>query len=229
MMSVVMAMPRTRRPNSLDQIEIFLGGVSAMHRLQNSVRAGLQRQMHVLDQLRQGGERADQIVAKTDRMRRSETQAFQAVDLVDGFEQLHERTLVVDASEIRAGHKDSRSGRASVTSFTPRETRSRTSRTISSIERLRSAPRVCGTMQNVQCMLQPCMIETNAVACFGASTCSRIVACEPASSADVDDREARIVHSRRVRAFLSDQLPPRNQPRDEISACRRPDRRAADS
>jgi len=25
--------------------------------------------------------------------------------------------------------------------------------------------RVCGTMQNVQCMLAACMIETNAVAC----------------------------------------------------------------
>ena len=33
----------------------------------------------------------------------------------------------------------------------------------------RSAPRVLGTMQNVQCMLQPCMIETNAVTCRGAS------------------------------------------------------------
>src|SRR6202521_3505333 len=70
----------------------------------------------------------------------------------------------------------------SVTSFTPRATSSRTSRAISAMARLRSAPRVCGTMQNVQCMLHPCMMETNAVACRLLSSWSRIVSAEPFSS-----------------------------------------------
>ena len=91
-----------------------------------------------------------------------------------------------------------------MTSFTPRLTSSRTSLTISSMVRLRSAPRVRGTMQKVQCMLQPCMIETNAVACCARELCSRMVACEPASSAVSTDRETRIVHP--ARAFFLEQL-----------------------
>src|SRR5262245_47557253 len=51
------------------------------------------------------------------------------------------------------------------------------------MDRLRSDPRVCGTMQKVQCMLHPCMIDTKAVACLGASCWSQIVDCEQASSA----------------------------------------------
>ena len=39
-----------------------------------------------------------------------------------------------------------------------------------------------GTVQKVQCMLHPCMIETNAVLCLGSKTCSLIFSCEPTSS-----------------------------------------------
>src|SRR5581483_8106724 len=87
---------------------------------------------------------------------------------------------------------------SSVTSFTPRETRRRTSPAISSIVRLRSAPRVCGTMQKVQRMLQPCMIETKAVACFGASCWSQMVDCEPGSSAisTIERRRSSIARRR---------------------------------
>ena len=60
--------------------------------------------------------------------------------------------------------------------------------------RLRSAPRVKGTMQNVQCMLHPCMMETKAVACRGAE---RVIADRllRAGSSPVSTMENRgIVH-----------------------------------
>src|SRR6478752_7887521 len=52
--------------------------------------------MNVLRELRQFSQRLEQIVAESDRMRRSEAQTFQTVDRVDGFEQLHEWTLAFD-------------------------------------------------------------------------------------------------------------------------------------
>ena len=52
---------------------------------------------------------------------------------------------------------------SNVTSRTPRATSSRHSATMSSMARLRSSPRVWGTMQKVQCWLQPCMMLTKAV------------------------------------------------------------------
>src|SRR4029453_4159835 len=71
---------------------------------------------------------------------------------------------------------------SSVTSFTPRPTNSLHSATISPMPRLRSAPRVYGTMQNVQYWLHPCMMLTNAVTDFDPlplSPFSRIVSSPP--------------------------------------------------
>ena len=54
---------------------------------------------------------------------------------------------------------------------------------MSAIGRPRSLPRVSGTMQNEQRMLQPCMMETKAEASWALATWSRMVFCEPSSSA----------------------------------------------
>jgi hypothetical protein len=72
---------------------------------------------------------------------------------------------------------------SSVISFTPRSASCSHSRTMSSIGRERSSPRVFGTMQKAQSMLQPCWMETKAETCRSSSTWSRMVFCEPASSA----------------------------------------------
>ena len=118
----------------------------------------------MLDKLFQMPKSAKKILAKSDGMWRGETHAGNAFDGADCLEQLNERAQARHVSRIHVDHRDSLSGPSSVTSFTPFAASARTSSTISSIERLRSDPRVCGTMQNAQCMLQPCMIETNAVA-----------------------------------------------------------------
>src|SRR5882724_90711 len=89
-------------PDALDQIEILLRGVRAVHRFQDLVRAGLQRQMNVLGKFWQSGDCVDQVVAETDRMRRSETKSLKPFDLVNGFEQLHERGFVVDLRKFMA-------------------------------------------------------------------------------------------------------------------------------
>ena len=146
----------------------------------------------------------DEILAKADRMRRGEAQPLQPVDRMHRLQQLHERRLCRRASRTRAGRKDSRSARAASLPSPRAPPAPRTSRTISSIRRERSAPRVLGTMQKVQCMLQPCMIETNAVACRSRSTCSRIVSCEPASSSTstIEKRASSISRSRSARLPL---------------------------
>ena len=52
MMSVVIATPLRARRIRSDQIEILFRGVRAVHRFQDFVRAGLQRQMNVLGKFR---------------------------------------------------------------------------------------------------------------------------------------------------------------------------------
>ncbi len=91
-----------RRAQLVDQPKIFLRGVGAMHRLENSVRPGLQRQMDVLAKFRQIAQRRDQIRAKTDRMRRSKTQTLEAINVVHRFEQLDEGAFVRPGSATSA-------------------------------------------------------------------------------------------------------------------------------
>src|SRR6267143_2207977 len=88
--------------NAPDKIEIFLGGVSAVHCFQDFVRSRLYWQMKVIDQLRQTPVGIDQIFAEPDRVRRSEAKALQTVDCMDRFEQLHKRTLIVDLRKFVA-------------------------------------------------------------------------------------------------------------------------------
>ena len=89
-------------PDALDEIEILLRGVRAVHRFQDFVRAGLQRQMNVLGKFRESRDCVDQVVAETDRMRGRETKSFKAFDLVHRFEQLHKRRFVVDLRKFMA-------------------------------------------------------------------------------------------------------------------------------
>src|SRR5205085_3099307 len=86
--------------NSPHERTIFVGGVRAMHRFQNAVRAGLDRKMNVFRQLRQFSQRSQQIVPKSDRVRRSETQTLESIDGVDGFEQLDEWALAIHGGEL---------------------------------------------------------------------------------------------------------------------------------
>src|SRR5205807_9291013 len=62
--------------NASDKIDIFLGGISAVHCLQNSIGAGLHWQMKVIDQFWQATVGADQVFAEPDWMRRSEAKPF---------------------------------------------------------------------------------------------------------------------------------------------------------
>src|SRR4029077_12462626 len=68
-----------RLPDAIDEIDIFLRGVGPVHCFQNSVGTGLQRQMHVVGQFRQALEGVDQILTKSDRMRRRETESLKPV------------------------------------------------------------------------------------------------------------------------------------------------------
>ena len=58
--------------------------------------------MNMLGKLRQSGDCVDQVVAETDRMRRSEAKSLKPFDFENGFEQLHERRLVVDFRKFMA-------------------------------------------------------------------------------------------------------------------------------
>src|SRR5262249_51095885 len=58
--------------------------------------------MNVLGKFRESRDCIDQILAKTDRMRRSEPKSLKAFNFVNGFEQLHERGFVVDLRKFMA-------------------------------------------------------------------------------------------------------------------------------
>ena len=73
-----------------------------MHRFQNFVGAGLQRQVNVLGEFRQTRDRVDQVFAEADRVGRRETQPLQPFDLVNGFEQLHKWRFTVDLRKLVA-------------------------------------------------------------------------------------------------------------------------------
>src|SRR5438874_10051349 len=85
-----------------DKNYIFHSGESAIHRIQNLVISRLHWQMKMIDQLWQTPVGVDQIFAEPDRVRRSEAKALQAVNRMDGVEQLHKRTLVADLRKFVA-------------------------------------------------------------------------------------------------------------------------------
>src|SRR4030095_3491061 len=87
--------------NFVDQLRVFFCRISPVHRLENSIRSRLQRQMPLLGQFRQVGDALDQVITEADRMRRGKAQTFQPVDRADGFEQLHEWALLAAAASDR--------------------------------------------------------------------------------------------------------------------------------
>ena len=87
----------------VDDLLVALAGVGPVHRAQDAVAARLQRQVHVFTQFRQPAVGLDQIPLESQRMRRRETDAGEAVDRVDPFEQLHERRQTAGVDTSRAG------------------------------------------------------------------------------------------------------------------------------
>src|SRR3954447_16269781 len=73
-----------------------------MHCLEDSVRAGLQRQMYVLSQFGQPGKALDQIFTKSDWMRRSKSQPFESFNVMHCLQQLNKRALSIDFRELVA-------------------------------------------------------------------------------------------------------------------------------
>src|SRR6516165_19017 len=58
--------------------------------------------MNMLGKFRESRDGVHQVIAEPDRMRGSETKSFKTFDLVNGFEQLHERGLAVNLRKFMA-------------------------------------------------------------------------------------------------------------------------------
>src|SRR5207249_11378060 len=76
--------------------------VSAVHRVEDSVRTRLQRQVNVLDQFRYSRECVDQVIMKSNRMWRRKAESFEPVDFVHSFEQLHKRAFAAALRKLMA-------------------------------------------------------------------------------------------------------------------------------
>ena len=79
-----------RLPKFFDDGEKFFARVATVHELEQAVAAALQRNVRALDELGQSRVSLDEIVAVTFRMRRGETDAFESINRVNGFEELDE-------------------------------------------------------------------------------------------------------------------------------------------
>ena len=95
MMSVPKARSGIGVAHTLDEREIALTRVGAPHRLQDSGRAGLERQVHLLADGRALGHRGDHRLAEVLRVRAREADPLDAVDGVAGAQQLAELRLHV--------------------------------------------------------------------------------------------------------------------------------------
>src|ERR1700677_775597 len=83
-----------------DNLEVARAGVAAMHQLQDAVAAALHGQMRAFAQLGQAPIGLDQIVSVAFGMGRGEADALDALDFVDGLEQLHESGFSVHGFEV---------------------------------------------------------------------------------------------------------------------------------
>ena len=179
--------------------ERYFRRVRPVHRFQDAIGAGLQGQVHVFGQFRQVARRRRIKSSRNPigcgevkRSRSSPSIACTASSnctnglLPSDFRKLMASVKVHDLSEQR---DFLHAARDQLAHFAARSRRS-----------VGCVPhRACaGTMQNVQCMLQPCMMETNAVAwrCV-----ERLVAdgrsAEPASSSVSRNGKTRIIHPMR--------------------------------
>ena len=89
MTSVEKYMSGPRGPERGDDLQVALAGVGPVHRPQDAVAARLHRQVHELAELGQAAVRGDQVGLEAAGMGGGEADAFESVDGVDAFEQLH--------------------------------------------------------------------------------------------------------------------------------------------
>ena len=112
-----------------------------MHGLENPVAARLHGKVDVAGEFGQVGEGVDEVVFVADRVGRGEADALDAVDLVDGFEELDEGAFAVDFGELVAAVEvDDLAEQGDFAHA--RSARRRHSSTISGIGLPRSRPRV---------------------------------------------------------------------------------------
>ena len=118
--------------------------------------------MNVFGKFRQMRNRIEQIITETDGVGRRKPETCEAVNVIHCFQQLHEGNFAIAFRKLVTAIQIYDLPKQGDFFHTMRDQVAHLL-TISSIERLRSAPRVCGTMQKVQCMLHPWMMDTNAV------------------------------------------------------------------
>ena len=80
----------------------FFGGITSTHDFEDAVRAALEREVDMLDELGQARKGLDQIVAVADRMGRGETHTLDAIDRADSLEQLNEWAFSIDLGKFVA-------------------------------------------------------------------------------------------------------------------------------
>ena len=133
---------RDRSPEPRDHLEVDLAGIAPEHAAEHRVGAALHRQVHVLAHRRRFGHGLHDAIREIGRIRAGEPHPAHPVHRPDGPEQVGEVVLAVVIRVDRLPQKRDLggAGRRQLT----------TSRTTSPRRRLRSGPRVCGTMQKVQ-------------------------------------------------------------------------------
>ena len=93
---------RDRGTRGREPFEVARRGVAPVHARERSVAARLQRQVQVLAQRRALGHRRDRLGPEILRVRRGEADAFDAVDRVDGAQQVGEFGPVLARAEVAA-------------------------------------------------------------------------------------------------------------------------------
>ena len=132
-----------RRAELRDALEIAFARVAAQHALEHARRSGLHRQMHVLAHRVGLGHRRDDAIAEVVRVRTREAQATHAVDAADRAQQIGEIVLAVVVRVHRLAEQYDFAHALGDDGLRLRARRRAS-------WRLRSGPRVVGTMQYVQ-------------------------------------------------------------------------------
>ena len=100
MMSVVIAASGMAARTSSQDAEVALAPVGAAHRPQHRVRAGLQRHVQRVADVRRLGHRVDHVVGEVARVRGGEPDPLQPVDRAAGPQQLAERVPVAELDAV---------------------------------------------------------------------------------------------------------------------------------
>jgi len=95
MKSVQTPIPGLAEAQLLDDAQEPLSRVAAVHQLQDAIAAALHGDVGALGQPGEPGVGFDEVVAIAFRVRRGETDALEAFEGIDGFEQVHKRRFAV--------------------------------------------------------------------------------------------------------------------------------------